>query len=150
MKPSFQTGDHNSDATESDCTKAVSRLIWQGWLLGALALAGLAVLYLFNPVEHAFYPPCLFYQLTHLHCPGCGGLRAMHQLTHGHFAAAFLSNPLLIVSIPILVWLGISKLRNRSSSVFMKPAAAWTILAIVVAFGVLRNLPYAAFAWMSP
>ena len=150
MKLFSQTSDHNSDATESDCTKAGSRLIWQGWLLGALALAGLTVLYLFSPVEHAFYPPCLFYQLTHLHCPGCGGLRAMHQLTHGHFAAAFLSNSLLIISIPILAWLGISKLRNRSSSVYMKPAAAWTILAIVVAFGVLRNLPYAAFAWMSP
>ncbi len=120
------------------------------WLLGAAILGGLAVLYFFNPVEHAFYPPCLFHQLTQLHCPGCGGLRAMHQLTHGHFAAAFLSNPLLIVSIPCLARLGVSKLRNRSTGMFMKPVAAWTILVIVVVFGILRNLPFAAFAWMSP
>lgn len=116
-----------------------------------MALVGLAVLYFFNPVEHAFYPPCVFYKLTHLHCPGCGGLRAMHQLTHGHFAAAFYSNPLLIASIPCLAWLGISKLRNRSARVLtIPPAAAWAIFVIVVVFGVLRNLPFAVFAWMSP
>lgn len=123
----------------------------RGWLLGAAIFGGLAVLYLFNPVEHAFYPACLFYKLTHLHCPGCGGLRALHQLTHGHIAAAFYSNPLLITSIPWLAWLGISKLRNRSANVLMiQPTAAWIILVIVMLFGVLRNLPFAAFAWMSP
>ena len=122
-----------------------------GWLLTAMGLAGLGVLYLFNPVEHAFYPACQFYQLTHLHCPGCGGLRALHQLTHGNFAAAFHSNPRLIVSIPWLAWLWISRLQNRSSNALViQPAAAWTIFAIVVGFGILRNLPFAAFAWMSP
>ncbi len=121
------------------------------WLLSVAVIAGLAVLYFFNPVEHAFYPTCQFYKLTHLHCPGCGSLRAMHQLTHGHITAAFLSNPLLIVAIPMLVWLGISKLRNRSASALMiQPAAAWTILAIVIVFGILRNLPFAAFSWMAP
>ncbi len=121
------------------------------WLSSAAVIAGLAVLYFFNPVDYALYPACQFYKLTHLHCPGCGSLRAMHQLTHGHVTAAFLSNPLLIVSIPMLAWLGISKLRNRSVSALMiQPAAAWTILAIVIGFGILRNLPFAAFAWMSP
>jgi len=121
------------------------------WLSGTAVIAALVVLYLFNPVEHTFYPSCQFYKLTHLHCPGCGSLRAMHQLTHGHVAAAFHSNPLLIVSIPMLVWLGISKLRDRSANVLMiQPAAAWTILAIVIVFGILRNLPFAAFSWMAP
>ena len=121
------------------------------WLLSAAVIAGLAVLYLFNPVEYAFYPACQFYKLTHFHCPGCGSLRALHQLTHGHVTAAFLSNPLLIASIPMLAWLGISKLRNHSASALMiRPAAAWTILAIVIVFGILRNLPFAAFSWMSP
>lgn len=125
-----------------------TRLIW---LLSVAVITGLAVLYFFNPVEHSFYPTCQFYKLTHLHCPGCGSLRALHQLTHGHLAAAFHSNPLLIVSFPMFAWLGISKLRNRSASVLMiQPAAAWTILAIVIMFGILRNLPLAAFSWMAP
>jgi hypothetical protein len=47
--------------------------------------------------------------------------------------------------------LGISKLRNRSASVLMiQPVTAWTILAIVIVFGILRNLPFAAFSWMAP
>jgi hypothetical protein len=125
-----------------------TRLIW---LLSTAVIAGLAVLYLFNPIEYAFYPSCQFYKLTHLHCPGCGSLRALHQLTHGHVAAAFHSNPLLIVSIPMLAWLGISKLRDRSASALMiQPTAAWTIFAIVMLFGILRNLPFAVFSWMAP
>jgi len=121
------------------------------WMLSAAVIAGLAVLYLFNPIEYSFYPACQFYQLTHLHCPGCGSLRALHQLTHGHVISAFDSNPLLIAFIPVLAWLGISKLRNRAASALViRPAAAWTILAIVIVFGILRNLPFAAFSWMSP
>ena len=134
-----------------DHTQTSLRVTRRGWLLSAALLSGLAVLYFFNPIEHAFYPACLFHELTHLHCPGCGGLRALHQLTHGNFAAAFHSNLLLIVSIPMLAWLGISKLRNRSASVLMiQPVTAWTILAIVIVFGILRNLPFATFSWMAP
>lgn len=123
----------------------------RGWLSGAALIVGLAVFYFFNPVEHTFYPTCQFYKLTHLHCPGCGSLRALHQLTHGHVTTAFHSNPLLIVSIPMLAWLGISKLRDRSASVLMiQSVVAWTILVIVIVFGILRNLPFAAFSWMAP
>lgn len=125
-----------------------------GWLLGAMGLGGLVILYFFNPVEHAFYPACQFYKLTHLHCPGCGGLRAVHQLTHGHVTAAFISNPLIIASIPIFAWIGFSKLRHSPNHSASKPLiqsnAAWTILAIVIVFGILRNLPFAAFSWMAP
>ena len=127
-----------------------TRLIW---LLSVAVIAGLAVLYLFNPVEHTFYPTCQFYKLTHLHCPGCGSLRALHQLTHGHLAAAFYSNPLLIASLPIFAWLGFRKLRpspSPASQPLIQSNAAWTILAIVIAFGILRNLPFAAFSWMAP
>lgn len=124
------------------------------WLLSGLGIAGLAVLYFFNPIEYAFYPACQFYKLTHLHCPGCGSLRAMHQLTHGHFIAAFLSNPLLIASIPIFAWIGFRKLRlspdHSANQTLIKPAAVWTMLVIVIVFGILRNLPFAAFSWMSP
>lgn len=124
------------------------------WLLGAMIVAGLVVLYLFNPIEHAFYPACQFYKLTHLHCPGCGSLRALHQLTHGHVSAAFRSNPLLIASIPLFAWIAIRKWRRSTNpsanETPIRPAIAWAIFSIVMLFGVLRNLPYPAFSWMSP
>ena len=42
-------------------------------------------------------------------CPGCGGLRAVNDLTNGHVAAALSSNLLVTVAIPfavlaLLVW----------------------------------------------
>ena len=124
------------------------------WLSGVAILGGLVVLYFFNPIEHAFYPACPFYKLTHLHCPGCGSLRALHQLTHGHISVAFHSNPLLIVSIPLVAWFGFRQWRqsktNQTNQAPIRPAVAWTIFAVVTLFGVLRNLPHPAFAWMAP
>jgi len=132
-------------------TRGVTRWVW---LLGAGLVAGLAVLYCFNPVEYHFYPTCQFYQLTHLHCPGCGSLRALHQLTHGHLGAAFHSNPLLVAALPFAAWLGFSAWHSEKQRLarraWLQPAAAWTLLGILIVFGILRNLPGPAFAWMSP
>jgi hypothetical protein len=55
------------------------------------------VLFAFDPATAGFYPPCLFRTIFGVPCPGCGSLRAAHQLLHGNLAAAWsLSKPLLI------------------------------------------------------
>jgi len=123
-------------------------------ILTAVALLAAAlVLFFFDPAQGGFYPRCQFHKLTGLNCPGCGSLRSLHHLTHGEFRAAFQSNPLLMMLLPWLaflaarwVWHG-----NRAfESVFFRPAAVWTLVGVTVAFAVLRNLPWPAFAWMSP
>ncbi len=65
---------------------------------GGLAAAGAAalVLFCFDPARCAVYPVCTFHQLTGLDCPGCGSLRAMHQLLHGHFLSALHFNALAV------------------------------------------------------
>ncbi len=68
-------------------------------LLMALAAMAAAVLFQFDPSRSAFYPGCMFHRMTGLLCPGCGSLRACHQLLHGHWAAAFHDNPLLILTL---------------------------------------------------
>lgn len=123
--------------------------------VASIALATLVVLvgllYWFDPVKHAFYPVCFFHQLTGLNCPGCGGLRAVHHLTHGELRAAFHSNPLLVVALPFIGWLGYRWLRRANAmSSLTVTRIAWLVLAVVLVFGVLRNLPGPAFAWMSP
>src|SRR5208283_1274662 len=61
--------------------------------IGAAAAAALAaavaaaVLFVFDPATAGFYPVCALHEMTGLQCPGCGGLRAMHQVFHGHLAA---------------------------------------------------------------
>ena len=154
MKPSFLTSGRKLLVTKLDHAQTSSIMTQWVWLWGAALLGGFVVLYFFNPIEHAFYPACPFYKLTHLHCPGCGSLRALHQLTHGHISVAFHSNPLLIVSIPAFAWFAFRKLRrstnHSASQTPIRPAVAWTIFAVVTLFGVLRNLPHPAFTWMSP
>jgi hypothetical protein len=136
--------------------RAVLRLV----LIVAVMIAGAAVLYAYNPVPESghtsFYPTCPFYKLTGCYCPGCGGTRALHHLLHGHVATAFDFNPLLIVSLPFIVYAMARGAVRMVRPDLVAPARRmpvkwmWTILGVVVAFAVLRNLPYPAFAWMAP
>ena len=72
--------------------------------------AAAAVTYgLFDPAKYAFFPKCPFLLLTGgLRCPGCGSQRAIHSLLHLNLKEAFLYNPMVIISIPFLVLLGIA------------------------------------------
>jgi hypothetical protein len=79
----------------------------------------------------------------------------LHHLTHGELVAAFTCNPLLIASLPMLAWMAIRRLIRKDSHPAPLPssvrlAAPWVALGVIVLFGILRNLPYPAFAWMSP
>src|SRR6266446_10007644 len=67
-------------------------------------LGSAVILFLFNPAQSGFYPVCLFHQSTGLLCPGCGSLRALHQLLHGHLVAAVHLNALLVLSLPPVCW----------------------------------------------
>ncbi|MEI6781467.1 MAG: DUF2752 domain-containing protein [Verrucomicrobiota bacterium] len=119
-----------------------------------LAMAAGLVLFYFDPRQYHFYPVCFFHQTTGLLCPGCGALRASHQLLHGHLAAAFRFNPVLVVSLPLLSWLGtrfaLQKARHHPFSLGLRPVWLWLILAAVLVFSVLRNLPGAPFAMLRP
>ena len=117
------------------------------------AVAGL-VLFGFDPRQYHFYPTCFFHQTTGLLCPGCGALRALHQLLHGQLSAAFRLNPVLVVSLPLLLWLGVGyvlrKAANQPASLPLRPLWLWLLLAAVLVVSVLRNLPGAPFALLRP
>jgi len=124
-----------------------------GLVLGA-ALLPIAVvclvLFCFDPRRYHFYPICFFHQTTGLLCAGCGSLRAMHQLLHGHLATAFRFNPLLIASLPFIGWFGarqtVRKVRNQPAAVGVRPKWLWLLLVVVVGFTLLRNVPGMPFA----
>lgn len=129
---------------------------WQ-WAFGVTALASIVLLYVlwrFNPSQHGFYPRCALYTTTGILCPGCGGLRATHQLLNGHIAAAFANNALAVMFAPILaVAAGI----HAGRVLLGKPMvhAAWNrwlpfavIAGILAGFTLARNLPIARwFGW---
>lgn len=117
-------------------------LVWAA-LAGLLGAAGL--LYAFNPTEYGFYPVCFFHQATGLECPGCGTLRATHQLLHGHFGAAFALNPLLFVVGPVVGWGVVAGgaevlLGLKLPQPFHHPAWVWVFTGALLLFGVGRNL----------
>ena len=123
-------------------------------VIALLAAVAALVLFCFDPRQYHFYPVCFFHKTTGLLCPGCGALRATHQLLHGHWAAAFHFNPMLIVSLPLLCWFGarfaLQRARSQPLSLGLPPGVLWLILAAALVVSVLRNLPGMPFALLRP
>jgi hypothetical protein len=120
----------------------------------AMGAAALVTLYLFDPATSGFYPICPLHQTTGLLCPGCGTLRAMHQLTHGNFAAAWGFNPLAVALLPVALWLAVRELiwlttSRRLPGIVTRPIFGWALVAGLVIFGILRNVPISRLMAMS-
>ena len=126
-------------------------------LAAALALPiGLAVLYHYPPSEYSFYPRCPFNQVTGLHCPGCGLTRGTYQLLHGHVGAALSYNiftPVAIAAI-VIVWLSWVRTSWGGQPTHLAPRAArWLAIltpALLLVYGVLRNVPVAPLRALAP
>ena len=71
--------------------------------VGALVAAATAYVGAVDPNRPGHYVTCPLLALTGLACPGCGGLRATHDLVHLDLAAAWSMNPLWVVVAPLLV-----------------------------------------------
>lgn len=130
---------------------SVKRLSWASALVGGTVAT--LTLFFCDPARMAIYPVCMFHRLTGLECPGCGGLRAMHQLLHGHLVAAFHLNAFLVLSLPLVAGWGLQmiwcEIKGRQPMT-IRPAWVWVYLAAWFAFGVLRDLPFALFASFAP
>jgi hypothetical protein len=135
-----------------------TRLV-RGALLG-LAAIGLGIAgYLMAavpPTPDSYYPKCSLYQLTGLHCPGCGTGRAVHFLLNGELATAFRFNPFAVLALPVLV-LASARMAVRwycgrpvSSQQVMASRWIWLLLVAILLFWILRNLPMAPFTLLAP
>jgi hypothetical protein len=116
----------------------------------ATAVAGLtavAALALRDPHQAGAWGWCPLLWLTGTHCPFCGGLRAVNDLTHGNVAAALGSNALVVLAIPVAVGLWLRWLRTcwrEGSQPAQPPIAARVIpigLGTFLLFGLVRLLP---------
>ena len=125
-------------------------------ILAPIAICvALFVLFVVNPANSGIFPPCPFHRLTGLYCPGCGSLRAVHQLLHGNLLTAFSLNPLLIFSLILLTfWFiscGVIAMGNRSLPMATIPSyGIWLILIIIVLFWILRNITLYPFVMLAP
>jgi hypothetical protein len=117
----------------------VKLLIFAGFLVVAFGL-----LYFYDPAGVHLFPSCPFHTLTGLYCPGCGSTRAIHQLLHGDFLQALSLNPLMVISLPILALLCF-----RPKWAY-RPSVAWCALALLVSYGILRNIHLWPFVLLAP
>ena len=120
-----------------------------------LLATGLVLLRIYNPATSTLFPPCPVHFLTGWYCPGCGSLRAIHQLLQGNLRAAWAMNPLSMLLFPFLVY-GLAReatsyLRGQPSPQFAVPGA-WirALCALIVLFGIVRNLPFHPFDLLAP
>jgi hypothetical protein len=92
--------------------------------------------------------------VTGTYCPGCGGLRAVNDLTRGDVAGAASSNLLFVSTLPLIALLWVRSVGQRwlGTSRPMKPAVVTALVTVLVVlimvFWVVRNLPFAA--WLAP
>ncbi len=119
------------------------------------AAAGVFVVGYFNPTTAGFFPVCPLHAMTGLNCPGCGLTRGFHAIFHGDILAALHFNALLpiylFVGIYLLISLGLIVVRGRGLSLnIFKPHLLWGFLTLLLFFGVVRNLPFYPFTFLSP
>lgn len=90
---------------------------------------------------------CPFQAVTGLWCPGCGGLRAMSDLAHLDVVGAIGNNVLAVVLAVVLVVAWTSWVRGhlrgapRRRMIVLGPRANAVVLAVMLSFTVVRNLP---------
>ena len=136
-------------------TQTRQRRLWMTALVVCSA-AFLSVFYFFDPTQHGFFPRCWLHETTGLHCPGCGGQRALHALLNGDVARAFGHNFFVMCALPLVAWYFGRKLWWRIRKLPPRlpqdrpPALLWTFVACVIAFGFLRNLPMGPFSHLAP
>jgi hypothetical protein len=126
----------------------------RGPLLGAatVAAATLALRVRDPHVSHS-WGVCPLYALTGVYCPGCGGLRGVSDLSHGHLGQAASSNLLLVLAIPFALvafgrwtyaaWTG----RDVAAFPVLPRAVIIGLILLALVFTVARNLPG---SWLAP
>jgi len=101
---------------------------------------GIYILYFFNPLQYAFYPPCLFKKWTGLNCPGCGSARALHAMLHGQFSKASGYNLLAVLFTPVVVCGLLYFFSGKGEKLWHKLNKPSLYFIIICVFFVLRNI----------
>ena len=117
--------------------------------------AGSGFVWYFDPSTFNFFLVCPLYTYTGFACPGCGLTCGFHALFHGDILTALDFNALIPLWVIVfgfvvvsLFWVAVrgkSLIRLEATPKFL-----FGLLGLLIAFGVVRNLPFYPFTFLYP
>ena len=121
----------------------------------ALGAAGSGLVAYYDPSQVHLFPVCPLFAITGFACPGCGLTRGFHALFHGDLPGALHFNALIVIWVLVLgyVALFLSILALRGSRLPMWPTSPrfmTAFMVVLLAFGLLRNIPLFPFTLFFP
>ncbi|GAA0323422.1 DUF2752 domain-containing protein [Actinoallomurus spadix] len=121
------------------------RARWAPYAVLAAVLGAAGYVSAVDPNHPGHYPTCPFLAVTGYYCPGCGALRMIHAIGHGHFAEAFGHNPLTFATLPFLAylwvrWVWAARRGRRVRSRILHPVVITGFTMVILFFWVVRNL----------
>ncbi|MCW2830600.1 MAG: hypothetical protein JWP31_1292 [Aeromicrobium sp.] len=122
-------------------------------LVGVVGAAAATLLHFHDPHDSGSYGYCPFLEITGKPCPGCGGLRAVNDLTRGDLVGAVSSNVLAVALVATLavawvMWV-VRRLRgDRGRMIVLGVRTGLVVIAVIAVFGVFRNTPWGS--WLAP
>lgn len=114
------------------------------FLCSGLLLAGCAYALVCSKIGVGL--PCVFHLITGLQCPGCGVTRMCLSLLRGDFAAAWQYNAAILCLFPLGAVVAANVAVRYVRIGTLRPsrwanALLWCMIAVLLVFGVVRNLP---------
>ncbi|MGI9526957.1 MAG: DUF2752 domain-containing protein [Weeksellaceae bacterium] len=124
---------------------------------GFMLLAAISLYYyIYNPTQNSvFFPSCPFKESTGLDCAGCGGQRAVHALLHGDIIGAIDYNLLFVFILPLIMYYTFYSIKRYiygtlpPRNFLYRHKFGIFLIIFIVAFLILRNLPFIIFSWMN-
>ena len=119
-------------------------------LISTFILILLLIGYLILGNKFHFYIDCPINRITGLYCTGCGITRMLLSIIQLDFYQAFRYNPLIFLSIPVIIVFIIDKIITKKEPLYNKiPTKIWIIIIVIlIVYGILRNIPF--FDFLAP
>jgi Protein of unknown function (DUF2752) len=127
--------------TRRSPAQARTRIRYEAWAGAAVFAALFALTATVPPEQPGHYPSCPFRAITGYACPGCGSLRTLHDLAHGHFTAALTHNAMLVMMLPVAMAAWFRAVTGRTGAVATPRWLGCATMAVLAVWTVVRNLP---------
>lgn len=113
--------------------------------VGCVVLFVALLAWKYSPTLQVLNAPCMFHEMLHLYCPGCGGTRAVYALLQLHILESLGSHPFVLFVAMILAeyYIGavITLIRNNGKRYYyLRVWFCYAALGVVVVNFALKNI----------